>query len=350
MISDDDGRKRAERASGEGDARVGAEAVVHALERPTLLLADVTSVVVANDAFHRRFGTTRDAVVGHRLFEIEGGRWDAPGLRERLDRAASGGGAFEAFEIDRDFDGEGRRTMVVSGRRADPLGLVMLSVDADQEAGVHPHTLMREMQRRVRNTLASVRSLVARTAAHSDDLPAFLEVFDGRLGTLARVQALAMRARPGWIDLHELVLDELNTYGARTNDNLDLDGEDLTVDPRAGQTLAFAIHELVANAVTHGALASNGRITVDWRLVDGAEGPHFHFEWTETGVETGDAPARLGFGRRLIEESVPYELGGRARLEITPPTVTCRIEAPCEGWIARTQLPFDSGPMEGTGR
>jgi two-component system CheB/CheR fusion protein len=53
------------------------------------------------------------------------------------------------------------------------------------------------------------------------------------------------------------------------------------------------------------------------------------------------APERRGFGRELIERSVPYELGASAELQFLPDGVRCVIQMPLSGRNA--VLDGDSG-------
>lgn len=339
-----EGRGQAGQALAGGEIHMGAEAVVHTIRQPVLLMNEDLSVALANDAFYRQFGLEPDATLGHRLFDLANGQWDIPGLRDRMERAQAHGEPFEAFEAESHLPGLGRRTLAFSGRQIEPLSMIVLAIDdvTPRSTADRPDAATRELQRRVRNSFATMRSLVARTAAHSDDLGGFLEALDGRFNVLTRIQGLALRTQPQWIDLHELVLDEFNAYEARVDGNLDLDGRDVWVEPHAAQALGFAIHELITNSVKYGALSTNGRIQVRWHLLEGGDdGPRLRLDWMETGVPTDAEPGPPGLGRRMIEESIPYELGGEARLEIAPPTVTCRLEIPCEGWI--TPAPGELG-------
>jgi two-component sensor histidine kinase len=49
--------------------------------------------------------------------------------------------------------------------------------------------------------------------------------------------------------------------------------------------------------------------------------------WRETGGPRVVAPARRGFGARLLEQGLAEELRGRVRLEFRPEGVLCVVEA-----------------------
>jgi two-component sensor histidine kinase len=48
--------------------------------------------------------------------------------------------------------------------------------------------------------------------------------------------------------------------------------------------------------------------------------------WTERGGPAVIAPARRGFGTRLIEHSLAQDLGGPTRLSFAPEGVVCSFE------------------------
>jgi two-component sensor histidine kinase len=58
--------------------------------------------------------------------------------------------------------------------------------------------------------------------------------------------------------------------------------------------------------------------------------------WIEEGVPAvPTSPTREGFGRELIEEALPYQLGAETRLEFLGGGVRCTISVPLPGEDAR---------------
>jgi two-component sensor histidine kinase len=87
----------------------------------------------------------------------------------------------------------------------------------------------------------------------------------------------------------------------------------------------MAMHELATNAVKHGAWSNDhGIATVDWSINDDL----LHLEWRERGGPEVTAPARRGFGSRLIERGLAGELGGKVSLHFDAEGVRCVIDAP----------------------
>ena len=86
----------------------------------------------------------------------------------------------------------------------------------------------------------------------------------------------------------------------------------MLIQPSAFTSLALVVHEMVTNAAKYGALSDNGTVRVQWSVQ--ASGS-LVLEWTEIGGPAVVAPTRRGFGSTIIEQSVPFDLGGDATIE-----------------------------------
>lgn len=104
-------------------------------------------------------------------------------------------------------------------------------------------------------------------------------------------------------------------------------GSQALIEADTGLLLTMALHELATNAVKYGAL-SNGKGTVHiaWSAAQ-ARGSVIMLRWQETGGPAVAAPARRGFGSRLIEDALKHELGG-ARFEFATEGLTCTLTVP----------------------
>jgi two-component sensor histidine kinase len=188
--------------------------------------------------------------------------------------------------------------------------------------------LLAESNHRVKNVLATVQSIAAQTLRGSASLEEFGQAFEGRLEALSRTSTLLAVHRWRATELRALVEAALEPYRA-PGGNVHLEGPGVTLSPKTALTLSLVLHELATNAAKYGALSvPQGRVEVTWANKETAEGRHLSLAWTEHDgpeVRTSD---RRGFGRRLIERSVAYELDGSAELEFAPTGVRCRIELP----------------------
>jgi len=201
---------------------------------------------------------------------------------------------------------------------------------AEREAEQRQNLLLAELQHRVKNVLAVVRSVVARTVETSASLEDFASHFDGRLSTLARTQNILTRRGDTTVDLEELVRDELVAVAAGDTGRAQVKGPPVRLRQGAAEIFALALHELATNSVKYGALAQpKGRLAIEWRVFNTSDGQRLSLEWRERGVPAIDAaPERTGFGRMLIEQGLPYELGAATSLEFARGGVRAIIELP----------------------
>jgi PAS domain S-box-containing protein len=193
--------------------------------------------------------------------------------------------------------------------------------------------LMAELQHRTRNLLAVVQAIAANTMRASATLEEFSNEFGSRLRALGRVQSLLARAEERDVELRSLVEAELLAHSDNGihSDKIKISGPPVFLPPSAAQALGLAIHELATNAVKYGALAARrGSLTVAWNVEAEGGVPQVTLEWLEKGVEmpAGGTPARKGYGTRLIERALPYQLGAKTKLEFAEDGVRCAIKVP----------------------
>jgi PAS domain S-box-containing protein len=185
--------------------------------------------------------------------------------------------------------------------------------------------LLQELSHRVKNMLAVVQGIAARSFADGRTAEEARDVFTRRLRSLADAHGLLAASEWRGASLATLVESELRPHGARAT----LAGPDVSIGPRAALTLGLVLHELATNAVKHGALsAPDGRIEVVWHVDGQSDGPTLGLRWREVGGPAVAAPTRSGFGRNLVEQAVAHELGGEARLEFPPEGAAYELRVP----------------------
>lgn len=210
-------------------------------------------------------------------------------------------------------------------------GCVITMVDLTQRKAAEKQQLllMRELDHRVKNTLALVLSISSRTLHHEDTLEGFQRAFTGRIQALAATHTLL--AENSWTDLtvDGILRAELEPYGG--TERLRTTGLDIPIAPRAAIALGLVVHELATNAVKYGALsAPGGRVDVGFvEQTSGDEGA-LVIEWRESGGPTVAQPTRKGFGQTVIARSLQYSPRGGATLDYAPPGVICRMSIPAE--------------------
>jgi len=98
-------------------ARNYFESIVDTLREPLMVLDAGLCIVSANRALYRVFDLLPADVQGQAFWEVAGGAWNAPELREHLERVRSSNEAFEGLEMEAVFPRVGRKRVLVNGRR-----------------------------------------------------------------------------------------------------------------------------------------------------------------------------------------------------------------------------------------
>lgn len=176
--------------------------------------------------------------------------------------------------------------------------------------------LIHELNHRVRNILGLISSVISKTAANADadNVMDFKKVLGGRIDSLAVAQNQLTQRNWMPAPLIKLIETEISAYSNDQQDKITFSGPDVNVAPKAYTTLTLVIHELVTNAVKHGALRyDDGKLTINWGINKHNE---LTIDWTEEGCP-GNTESKKGFGSIIINRSVPYDLGGQAHVHFT---------------------------------
>ncbi|MGE0743108.1 MAG: sensor histidine kinase [Hyphomonadaceae bacterium] len=170
--------------------------------------------------------------------------------------------------------------------------------------------LMKEMSHRIKNNLSTVLSIAAQTGRSASSYAQFSASFQARLQALAKSHDLLMRDARDAAHLREILEAELLPYRADTARALSLTGEPVLLMGRTAISVALVIHELATNAAKYGAYTCDGAIEAAWTVDHNAPGRPVRLTWRERGGPPAAAPAKFGFGSRLIESLLRGQLGG----------------------------------------
>jgi two-component sensor histidine kinase len=98
-------------------------------------------VMSANRSFYRLFQVPKAETEGRLIYDLGNQQWDIPALRVLLERIIPQDEAVEGYEIDHDFEGIGRRTLVLNARKVfrpeNNVTFLLLAIDdvtAEREA------------------------------------------------------------------------------------------------------------------------------------------------------------------------------------------------------------------------
>jgi two-component sensor histidine kinase/PAS domain-containing protein len=190
--------------------------------------------------------------------------------------------------------------------------------------------LLRELNHRVKNTLAtvqSVASLTRRSAENTD--PAAWNAFMDRLQGLAKTHDLLTSTQWQGALLEDVLKNELDPYQDVMRQRIRLRGPRINLQPGAVLALSLAIHEMATNAVKYGGLSvPDGKVHVMWAITSGSPSPALLVEWVESGGPPVKKPERQGFGMKLIQRGLAQQLGGEIKLDFAPAGIRCVITFP----------------------
>lgn len=188
----------------------------------------------------------------------------------------------------------------------------------------HQKLLINELNHRVKNTLASIQSIVSQTLRGAQSKEEASSAITARILALSRAHNVLTDENWDGADLHQMVASALEAFQQEGREAINIRGPKLRVGPHAALSIALALHELATNAVKYGALSSrSGVVDVAW-TTDGLD--RFRLSWTESGGPEVMPSERRGFGSRLILRVLPKELQGTADIEYRPSGVSFTLE------------------------
>ncbi len=191
--------------------------------------------------------------------------------------------------------------------------------------------LMRELNHRVKNILATVQGLAQQTARQSGgDMERYHATYLARLRALARAHDLLNERAWSAVPAREAVEAALAPW--LVHDRISIQGAPAgRLAPGESQVLVLALHELATNAEKHGALSHPaGRIQVSLSEAARPDGTGLlRLQWTERGgPPIRGVPSHRGFGRRFLERGLAHQLGAETAVEFAPDGLRCRFALP----------------------
>jgi two-component sensor histidine kinase len=194
---------------------------------------------------------------------------------------------------------------------------------------------MAELDHRVKNILANIGAIANRTSRRNLSVKEFVSALEGRIRAMASAHSLLSAARWEGADLRALFEEELAPFTSPTGHNVSLGSANVILRPKAAQSLALALHELVTNAAKHGALSvPEGRVDVSWH-VDEADPPCLRILWQEMdGPRLAGSPQSKGFGLTVLQDMIAHDLDAKVACDFRPGGMVCTISIPMTQTVA----------------
>ena len=204
-------------------------------------------------------------------------------------------------------------------------GHVGIATDVtDARAAEHrQQVLIDELNHRVKNTLATVQSLVRHTLQEHGAPKRVERDVTERLLALAAAHDVLSRQHWEGAELTDVTNEVLRPH--RHSGQVSVSGPEARLSPKTAIALAMGLGELAANAAKHGALsARGGSVALSWTK----SGDAIDLEWRESGGPPVAAARLSGFGSVLLGRLLAVELGRAAEVSYEPDGLICRIWAP----------------------
>jgi two-component sensor histidine kinase len=191
--------------------------------------------------------------------------------------------------------------------------------------------LMRELDHRVKNSLATVQAVTRMSLVEAKSVQSAKEDLLGRIRAMSEAQNLLIDRNAQGSTVGEVLANALTPFGFEASEScrIQLSGPVVRINPKQTQTLAMAVHELATNAAKYGALSNDrGTVHITWTF-DRSHGSHFDLVWQEAGGPEVSRPTRQGFGTTMLTRILAQEINGETSLEYNSDGLICRME----GWL-----------------
>ncbi len=291
-----------------------------------------TGEVTCNDTFRRMYELPEtEKVQAQDIFDAS----------HEADRLALQTGVEASFAQGVDLNVETRvarsgRWLTMSGRvyQRDASGqpLVMMGATTDitenKQTADQTRLLLRELNHRVKNTLAMIQSVARQTIRQNPDPQDFIDAFSGRLRTISEAHVLLADRDWSGVQLYEVIGSQLGP-GFRTKpDRASVHGDDVTLPADHALGLGLILHELTTNAHRYGAWSDDvGTVNIDWEIRPEPQ-PGLSLVWQDEGGPRVTPPSEYGLGAKLIERSLAKVLDSDVQLEFAESGVVARIWMP----------------------
>jgi len=94
-----------------------SESIINTVREPLIVLDQDLRVVTVSRSFYEFFKVNPEETVGQLIYDLGNKQWDIPKLRELLETILPEKATFDNYEVEHDFTGVGRRTMLLNARQ-----------------------------------------------------------------------------------------------------------------------------------------------------------------------------------------------------------------------------------------
>lgn len=309
---------------------------------PLMMLNRDLVIVFANEAYLETTCCAMSELQARYVFEVFPETEERMAVFEAAFRKALAGTPnkviTEPFAIP--LDGGGTREIVwtcthqpIHDARGDVAFVLQNALDITEKHNSEKanQVLMRELDHRVKNSLATVQAVARMSLVDSKTMQEARDDLLARMHAMSEVQNLLVEKNWNGSHVAAVSANAMNPFGydADAAGRITLDGPHVTVTAKQAQALSMALHELATNASKYGALSNDeGTIHIGWTY-DQAGNGHFALTWRESGGPEVRKPTRKGFGTTMLTRILAQEINGDISLEYNVGGLVCTME----GWL-----------------
>lgn len=209
--------------------------------------------------------------------------------------------------------------------------LVQAGVEADAHivAAKLQTVLIGELHHRVKNMLAIASAIASQSLRGATSVDAAAKTIASRLSALGVSHDLLIKESWTGSGCRTLIENAIHAFQTEGLKQFTITGNNVAVSSGPAVALSMVIHELSTNALKYGALSvPDGRVSIMWTVDQDAK--RFRLEWRESGGPAVVQPKTKSFGSRFIEQALPGQLQGEARLIFEPTGLVCDVNIPLE--------------------
>lgn len=145
------------------EAREYAECIINTVREPLVVLDGALKIVSASRSFYDIFKVKPEETIGQVIYDLGNRQWDIPALKELLEGILPKSTSFDNFEVEHDFPGLGKRTMLLNARQiaraSGKQNIILLAIEDITESKRILHGLREDIRR---------LETLQRTAAHKE--------------------------------------------------------------------------------------------------------------------------------------------------------------------------------------
>ncbi len=205
-----------------------------------------------------------------------------------------------------------------NGEKPRPLSGVFAVVDITErvQAEHREKILLGELAHRAKNLFTVVLSVARQLQRYSSNED-FADRFIRRVEALARNQDAIVKGSERQFELTDIISQQLAPFEGQAQSRVHISGQSFPVLSDAAQVLAMITHELVTNAMKHGALSvPDGSVELFLNVDE--DDDRFDFEWKEKDGPAVHKPTGEGYGTKVLTSLAKVSLQSDINAEYAP--------------------------------